>query len=338
MHEFELNNNTYKFPEKWEELTPDQFLTLVELFQKYKAGEVDYFEMKVLFVMKILGIKPRRIRSAEKRQLRDENLYRMSEKIDFFLQIIYENQQKFKNFSPKIKKQLRKKLPEDIDSKNAELRLAKKMNKWYDLDAVFFKNLLPEIKMGRRIYKGYTIDITEGIAVTSLTAIQFADALTVSNSILEGKNNLLPLLIGILYQGENYSDTLARERAEIFKSLPKTTKQAVFLNFIAVREYLLRHTKYWILFDTEERKDANSRVSKKKDKYSNGLVDSIDSLVKLGYGTSSEMENKTLFRFLDTIIKSMRDSIQAALKEKDATKAKVAKKLGISVKIINELE
>lgn len=336
MHELTLNENTYYLPESWEELTPDQFLSLVDFLNKYKRGEIDYFELRVVFVMKILGIKPRRIRSAEKERLRDENLFRMSEKMDFFLQVVYENQGKFKHFSKKNQELLKKNLPEDIDSESGEIRLAKKMNKYYDVDAVFLKNLLPEIKMGRQVYEGYHIDITENVATTTLSAMQFADALTVCDKIIEGKQELIPLLIGILYQRDKYSDVLARERSEKFKSLPHTTRQAVFLNFVAVREYIIRHTKYWILFTTEE--SSNIKKKKKKNKYNNGLVDSIDTLVKMGYGTSTEMENKNLFRFLDTIIKSMRDTISEALKEKDATKSKVAKKMGISVEIINELE
>jgi hypothetical protein len=332
MLEFYLNNNEYELPDSWEDLTPDQFLTLIDLMRKYKRGEIDYLELKVLFVMKILGIKPRRIRSEEKKQLRDENLFRLSEQVTFFLQVVYENQEKFERFSPNVKKQLKKHLPEEIDSKNPEIRLAKRMNRYYDIDAVFLKNLLPEIRIGRQTYQGYAVDITEDVATTTLSAIQFADALTVANKIVKGKQDLIPVLIGILYQRDRYSDQRARELAEIFKSLDETTKQAVLINFIAVREYIIRHTKYKILF-TED--DQNKK--KKKDKYSNGLVDSIDSLVKLGYGTGDELENKNLFRFLDLSIKSLRDAIRTAMQQ-DAKKADVAQKLGISVKLINELE
>ncbi len=333
MHEFVLNDNTYRLPEKWEELNPDQFLTLVDLLTKYKRSEIDFLEMKVLFVMKILGVKPRRIRSEEKRRLRDENLYRMSQHVDFFLQIIYVNQEKFERFSPEVQERLKKELPEEIDEKNPEYRIAAKMKKYYDVDAVFLTNLLLEIRMGRQLYSGYSIEMTDEIATTTLTALQFSDAMTVTDRIIEGKEDLLPLLIGILYQRGDYDSHLARERAKIFERLPETVKQAVFLNFVAVREYLVRHTKYKILFTRDE-----TKKKKKKDKYSNGLVDSIDSLVRMGYGTGYEMENKDLFRFLDTIIKSMRDSIRAALKEKDAKKSDVAKQMGISMKIINELE
>jgi hypothetical protein len=332
MFEFYLNNNKYELPDRWEDLTPDQFLTLIDLLRQYKRAEIDYFDLKVLFVMKILGIKPRRIRSEEKKQLRDENLFRLSEQVTFFLQVVYENQEKFERFSPEVKEQLKKQLPEEIDGKNPEIRLAKRMNKYYDVDAVFLKNLLPRIQIGRQTYKGYAVDITEDVATTTLSAIQFADALTVVNKIVKGKQELIPVLIGILYQRDRYSDQRARELAEIFKSLDETTKQAVFINFIAVREYIIRHTKYKILF-TED--DQNKK--KKKDKYSNGLVDSIDSLVKLGYGTGDELENKNLFRFLDLSIKSLRDAIRTAMQQ-DAKKADVAQKLGIPVKLINELE
>lgn len=333
MFEFYLNNNLYSLPDRWEDLTPDQFLTLVDLLRKYKRAEIDYFDMKVLFVMKILGIKPRRIRSAEKRQLRDENLFKLSEQIIFFLQVVYVNQEKFERFSDDIKKQLRKKLPEEIEGKNPELRLAKRMKKYYDVDAVFLKNLLPELTIGRRKFRGYSVDMDEGIATTTLSAIQFSDALSVTDKIIEGKQHLMPLLAGILYQRNDYNDQLARERAEIFKTLDETTKQAVFLNFVAVREYIIKHTKYRILF-----KQSEADKKKAKDKYSNGLVDSIDTLVKLGYGTGEEMENKNLFRFLDMIIKSMRDAIRTAMKEKDAKKSDVAQKLDIPIEIINELE
>ena len=334
MHEFVLNDNTYRLPERWEELTPDQFLTLVELLGKYKRSEIDFLEMKVLFVMKVLGIKPRRIRSEEKRRLRDENLFRMSQHVDFFFQIIYVNQEKFERFSPEVQERLKKELPEDIESKNPEYRIAARMKKYYDVDAVFLTNLLPEIHMGRQRYPGYSIEMSDEIATTTLKALQFSDAMTVTDRIIEGKEDLLPLLIGILYQRGTYDSHLARERSKTFKNLSETVKQAVFLNFVAVREYIIRHTKYKILFTREE----SQQKKQKKDKYSNGLVDSIDSLVRMGYGTGEEMEGKDLFRFLDTIIKSMRDNIRAALKEKDVKKSDVAKQMGISVKIINELE
>lgn len=329
MFEFYLKKKHY-IPDQWEELNPDQYISLVDALLKYRRGEFDYMGAKVYIVLNLLGLKPRRMRDKEKEQRMDENIYHLSRHINFFFRIEYQNKKTFKSFSDENKQLLKRMLPEDIESNDPELRVARKMNKWYEVDAVFATNLLPEIKIGRRRYQGYIIDYTDGIATTTLTAAQFADAQTVFNQISEKPtSDLLSLLVAILYQDDNYNERKARELAPVFNKLPHVVKQAVFLNFSAIQEFIVTKTKYSILFSRPKKKKASK-------KYDIGLNESIYQLSKAGYGPKKQMEKTTLFEFFDIMIKELQDAVNAMHEmEKDVNE--IADKTNLTITQVKEL-
>ena len=330
MFEFYLKNKHY-IPDHWEELTPDQFINLVDALLKYRRGELDYMGVKVYAILSLLGLRPHRMRDKEKEQRMDENIYRLTRHVNFFFRIEYQNKKTFASFSDENKRLLKHMLPEDIDSNDPELRVAQKMNKWYEVDAVFAKNMLPEIQIGRRKYQGYIIDYTDGIAITTLTAAQFADAQTVFNQIAENPTaELLSLLVAILYQDDNYNEHQARQLAPVFNKLTKTVKQAVYLNFSAIQEFIVTKTKYSILFKKPKKQKKASK------KYDIGLNESIYQLSKAGYGAKKQMQKTCLFEFFDMMIKELQDAVTAMHKmEKDISE--IANEANLTITQVKEL-
>ncbi len=58
MKEFVFKNKVYGFPEAWEELTAEEFITVCGLLQRFVKGEIDMDTFKFLAVGHITGYKP----------------------------------------------------------------------------------------------------------------------------------------------------------------------------------------------------------------------------------------------------------------------------------------
>jgi len=332
MYTFYLGENEYSIKDKWEELTPEETIYLVDLLSQYLTGKIKFYDVRILFTIYIMGYKPRRIRNYEKQQMRDENFYKISQNLTFFFEIKYEDQKKYVNLAKKTKELLKKHLPEDLEE-TPEIRVAAKMNRWFEVDGVFSKNLVPQLKIGRKVYKAYTFELMDDIAITSLTAQQFTDAQNIYTQLLRKSNTeLFNLFCAVLYQGETYSEDIARKTASVFGKISNKEKQAVLFVFSGIQEFIITRTKYSILFSREKK----NKKAKQPKKTGLGFENTIYSLSKAGYGSVKEMQNLPLFETFDLMIKNMADTINQ-LKDADKDVAEIAKITKLTINQVNEL-
>jgi len=258
----------------------------------------------------------------------NENIYHLTRELDFFFRIHYDDEKAFSAFFPETRKQLTQKFPEDLPQ-DPEIRAALKLKRHIRLNVEFGKNLIPDLHYGRQRFPGYTFVITDGIAQTSLTALQFSEAQKVIGQYHENESDrLLSLLCGILYQC-GYTEEIAVDLAMQMAPIESGIKQAVLLNFLAITNFIVHRTKYSILFDRPKK-------SKKDHKYSLGLADNMYMLSKRGYGDSRQMENAGLFKFFDLLIKELADQV-AELRAAKKKIGEIAETLNLTIEQVNDL-
>lgn len=301
MIEFYLGKNKYSIKNSYNELTPNEFIYLSEILLLYNQAKITFRDVKVMMAVKLLGIKPRRVQKEQNRFTMSENVYHVSNLVNFYFNIKYRNQTAFDSLSPEMQQILMKTLPEDVSS-HPEARAMSRIERWYEVDPVIAKNLVPGIKAGSHKLTGYIFNIMDNMLVTSLTAARFIDACEVMRQVRENNSpNLLPLLAAILYMPSPYNYEKAMEQLPSFIKVSESTLNAIHFNFNGICAFIATRTRYSVLF---KRKNA----TKIKDTDIHG---SIYSLAKTGYGNTAEIENMNLFKYLDLLIKEMKDAVNA---------------------------
>ncbi|MFH0757332.1 MAG: hypothetical protein V2B15_08605 [Bacteroidota bacterium] len=318
MLELYLNGTKYEFPNQWEELTQEQFIYLSDLLWKYQQGLISAGEVRIQYFLHVAGLKPRRIRRAEREQLFSENVYRACTHINFFFKWKYQNEKAFAGFPAELQKELLRTDPDDMET-TQDVRVARKMKRHMEIDAAFARNLVPSLPGNRRI-NAYRFVLEENFLDTSMTAAQYVDAYSVFETwSRDGKPEAMDLLVATLYQDKNYSSEMAHRNKDLVKRYPEDIKRAIVLNYMAIHVFLSQRTKYAILF--------SGTGSDKSGKITLGFHDSIYSLIKAGYG---DVEQMNLVKFLELMLKELIDNVNT-LKANDMKLEDIASKLKMTV-------
>jgi len=326
MYKYYLGDKEHEMKTSWNELTPNEFIAASSLFTQFRNGSITLFDLRNFMALLLIGADTRRIRTGGHMQ---ENIYRLSRELNFFYFIDYDDKKAFSAFPAELRKQLIQQFPEDFLNQTPEVRAADKLKKTIRLNIEFGKNMLPVIKNGRQSFTGYTFTITDSIAQTSLTALQFSEAQKVVAQYNQNQSSqLLNLLCGMLYQ-VGYTEETAISLQNQFASVNNNVKIAILLNFLAITNFIVHQTKYAILFDRPKK-------SKKEQKYSLGLAENMYMLSKKGYGDSRQMENASLFKFFDLLIKELSDQA-AELEAAGKKKAEIAEAMNLTIEQVNDL-
>lgn len=317
--------NKYKLPSKWEEFTPNEFLTVSKWVTLFSEGAFSVQQTKIHLFCALTNYRIERIKP-NLRQKFTTNLLKLLIKFDFFYEISYSPANKLKNIRTDIREQLRKREPRDIPE--AEARFAEKLKKTYAPDLVIRKQLLPELRLSRRrTLKGYAFDCCK-IPTTDITAEQFIDANQAYESFEENRDvDYLDLLIAILYCAP-YSSEKAKALAEQIKSVSMELKNAILMNYIGTLNYLFRETRYSILF--------SGSGPKAKNKNPLGMAAVLFSMSEKGYGSLHEVSGLNLFTFLDLIYKNISDAV-AECQALEMPKDEIAEKLKLPIDVVNSL-
>lgn len=318
-----LKDKEYNFPNEWGELTPEQFVYLTSLLQLLQTGRLKLDEVKVMYFLKVADLMPRRFRKMEKEELFAENVYRATEKINFFIKYVYSNKMAFDKLDLELKELVSKTDPELLED-TAEIRAIRKLKRSIEIDMVFPYNLIPKLPGTK--FKGYQFELKEDFLHTSFTAAQYVDAYSVFEQWSKtNSNETLNLMFGILFQDKSYSEEVAHKNQEKIRKIPYDVKYAVMINFMAIHLFLAHRTKYAILF--------SGSGSDKAGKISLGFHDSIYSLAKTGYG---EVEKMNLVKFLDLMLKELKDSVKT-MHDSEMKLEDIASKAKLTVNQVNTL-
>jgi hypothetical protein len=285
MIELHFNKNTYPMHNLWEELTADEFSKITPWIVQVLNGDITVQQCRVMAAFALTGMSPRRFRIDKENDQFTENIYRISQAVDFLFRIEYENQKAFTRLNKDVKAKLYRYLPEELDENQMpEVKWAKKQKYNVVPDLVFAKNLLP--KIGKRSSKlnGYTFELNGKLLECSLSFIQLVDAQNLSAEYFSSSNDkILNRFIQTLYYPGDYDPK--KVHTIQLPTLDALTKQAILFNFNAIQAFLYTRTKYRLLFDDS---DTPKGTKKRRKGSSMGLMGMGYSLMKTGYQNVKE--------------------------------------------------
>lgn len=327
MLKLKFNKNKYEVPDKWEELSQKQFMEILEAIADLFAGKHTLFEFRILTVLIVMGIKPRRIRSVERQNLMSENIYRISAHLPFPLRVEYAAGKTIDRLKKDLRTQLSHFLPDELDPTIPEVRWAQKAKKQVVPNFIFSANLVPEIRLRRKKLRGYKFNLDGKILTTTLSAQQYIEAQTAYNEYADSADrNMLLLLAGILYFPAPYNGETALQNSKLLAKLEPEILDAVFINFQGIQQFITQRTKYSLLFSGRKTKRKGSAMQP-------GLEAVVFSLIKSGVNAPEEMN---LVKFLELMYNDLVSSI-TSLHNQEVPLDKIAEQTGLTIAKITQV-
>lgn len=216
---------SHEIPNRWHELNEAQFVRLAGVIADFEKGITNFEQFKVMTVTAILNLKVNKLKMTE---TLFENLFRISEQLDFPY-----------------------KIQEKEDHKEVEFRIC--VN----------RQMLPSVKQNQ----GYVFTVDSGMIETSIVAEQYVDAVSVMKLYSsDHSDQTLDMLVKILYCPLPYSkENLQKVKLQQFTS---NQKLAVYYNFRGLLEWIRRIDKYEIIFNSAEDKPGKSPIGMEGSLYS----------------------------------------------------------------------
>lgn len=256
-------------PDCWEDLTPALYTFTITKLLEVMAHACTLTDFRISLLLKYTGYRPSvRLRPVkpEVRETINENLIRLAELITFPLR----------------------------SGKNGT-----------EVNNCFKRNPIPEIRIGKKIYKGKQFD-TGIILRTDITAREFADAFDAVRAFAETKSEeCLNTLCTILYPAfPAHLRNINSEHHLKFTRVSYAIRYGIMIWFTGVVQYFTEHPVYSILFSGNN-EEGPERISL-------GMGETIMHLSLTGFGSKAEMENINLVDYFDLQIKSLKKMIADA--------------------------
>lgn len=216
---------TRQVPNRWHELDEDQFVRLSGAIADFEAGVTTFEQFKVMTVAAILDLKVNRLKMTD---TLFENLFRISEQLDFPYRIL-----------------------EKEDRKEVEFRIC--VN----------RQMVPKVKQN----KGYVFTVDSGMIETSIVSEQYVDALSVMKLYSsDHSEQALDMLVKVLYSPLPYSkENMQKVKLHQFT---REQKLAAYYNFRGLLEWIRRIDKYDIIFNSAEDRPGRSPLGMEGSLYS----------------------------------------------------------------------
>lgn len=212
-------------PNRWHELDDAQFVRLSGAIADFEAGVTTFDQFKVMIVAAILDLKVNRLKMTD---TLFENLFRISEQLDFPYRIL-----------------------EKEDRKEVEFRIC--VN----------RQMMPKVKQN----KGYVFTVDSGMIETSIVSEQYVDALSVVKLYSsDHSEQTLDMLVKVLYCPFPYSkENMQKVKLNQFT---REQKLAAYYNFRGLLEWIRRIDKYDIIFNSAEDRPGRSPLGMEGSLYS----------------------------------------------------------------------
>ena len=212
-------------PNRWHELDEAQFVRLSGAIADFEAGVTTFEQFRVMTVAAILDLKVNRLKMTD---TLFENLFRISEQLDFPYRIL-----------------------EKEDRKEVEFRIC--VN----------RQMVPKVKQN----KGYVFTVDSGMIETSIVSEQYVDALSVMKLYSsDHSEQALDMLVKILYCPLPYSkENMQKVKLHQFT---REQKLAAYYNFRGLLEWIRRIDKYDIIFNSAEDRQGRSPLGMEGSLYS----------------------------------------------------------------------
>lgn len=212
-------------PNRWHELNEAQFVRLAGAIADFEAGTTNFEQFKVMTIAAILDLKVDRLKMTD---TLFENLFRISEQLDFPYR-----------------------LHEKEDRKEVEFRIC------------INRQMQPKVKYNQ----GYVFTVDSGMIETSIVAEQYVDAVSVMKLYSsDHSEQALDMLVKVLYCPLPYSkENMQKVKVHQFS---RNQKLAAYYNFRGLLEWIRRIDKYDIIFNSAEDKPGKSPIGMEGSLYS----------------------------------------------------------------------
>ena len=212
-------------PNRWHELDEAQFVRLSGAIADFEAGITTFEQFKVMTVAAILDLKINKLKMTD---TLFENLFRISEQLDFPYRIL-----------------------EKEDRKEVEFRIC--VN----------RQMMPKVKQN----KGYVFTVDSGMIETSIVSEQYVDAISVMKLYSSDRSDqTLDMLVKVLYCPLPYSkENMQKVKLHQFT---REQKLAAYYNFRGLLEWIRRIDKYDIIFNSAEDRPGRSPLGMEGSLYS----------------------------------------------------------------------
>lgn len=324
-----------EIPDSWDELTQEQYLDVASTLLDLVGGSMDLVDFKLVLLKRLTGYsRSRRRFSDEDTQRINENLFRLAEMLRFPIRPKYENPEVMEVLSEPLRKRLKNLFPFEIFDKQfrGELKMVEGLLKYgAEINFTMKRNPLLSIIYNDLEMHGPFFEVDKnGLASTDIMAGEFVDAYEFY-SIYQATGDRLyrRKLCLTLYRQDRSVYTGAETRVPGYLGttiIAPHVEYAVFLFFQNLLEYLFK-SPYGILFGRSENKTA---------KISLGMISTIYSLAKEGYGTKEDISRLNLADYLNMMIKQVIDAV-SSLRSLDKSDTEIASELELPIETIMKL-
>ena len=281
-------------PDCWEAMSPETFLAVAGALVAFGQGRMSPMEVKTEYVRHALQDAGHPVRTQD--DLCDA--VALAEKVTFPFRIRYDDEQLLSSLPAGERERMHSTDPHRLDTPLARA-IARRGGYSYVLNACFCAQLVPAVTIGGETFQGYKVRRDYDMLSTSMTAMQYIDARSLSD-----RPEALPLMAAVLYCPGDYDPEKAHLLSHRMESLDPVTLAAIQLNFIAFDSFLLTRTHFRIL---QDRKEGGSRPAPL---ITTGPVEALYSLASSGYGNLDEVERMNVIKYLTLMRKQLIESVQ----------------------------
>jgi hypothetical protein len=334
-------NRTITIPDSWDELTPDQYISTVKLIYQVIDGALTIidFRLKLLQELTEYERSNKRFDQDDQEQI-NSNLYLLAEMLKFPLKPNYFNPELLTVLNPELQMKLRYFFPWEINdpglmpelqmiSDRLECCMAINLNMHYN--PLPYLTPQPPLLKDRGRLTGPTFNIDKnGMVETDILACEYVDAMEYYLLFQKTKEvRYLDMLVSMLYRPERgkHNTFEAQLRAKNLELLDINLKRGVFLFFQNIQEYLVTRSRYKILFNREE--DDSKAISL-------GIISTIYSLSKKGYGSSEEISMELIPDYFSMLLDMLIDAV-GNMRSMNLKDPEIADKLKVPLFVIMQI-
>lgn len=338
LHRFQKGKQQLQIPDRWYDLTPEQYLGVVNLLNQLTSGASTLFRFRLRLLQLLTGYNRSKKRfTTDQAEIINNNLAILADMLTFPIVPQYKNPDYLEVLSPSLQKKLKTTFPQEINEPEyiQEIAMiADKLETSISINLDFRCNPLPYITVGDNQWYGpdFTVD-NNRVVQTDIIAMEFIDASEFAELYYATEEeNYLDNLVSVFYREnrEKYSTHGSMRKAKYIKPLPHKVKYGVLLFFQSVVHYISTHPQYGLLY----RKAENNETGKAKLDLGSGNV--IAQLTKDGFGTREEIEHLPLGDYFTLLLKQIVDAV-LSMRDANIKDHEIARKLGLLIETVQKI-
>ncbi len=309
----------YVIPNSWDALTPNVYTELIKELLLMSEGKLSAGEVRINLLCALMNWKLAKFKNEDS----IASLVALSEQLTFLFTIQYPDPEVLSVLKPEEREKYIRVDPFSLKTRYADI--LKKQDYRYVLDLCFAKQMIPELKIGGKVYRGYDIDTSYNTLTCSLTALQYIEARCIDIDNID----TLPLLVAILYYPRNkaYDSGYAHRLAKKFSRLSTEVLYAISFNFQAFNNFVFTKTDFALLTKFKPQKDKSITTD---------ASDALYELSKDGLGDARQIEQMNIITYLRVLRKNTITAVKS-LSGMGLDKLKISTEVGLPISIIDNI-